>query len=207
MTAWAAPRRMSSNRLKTERLQHPQIEIRRPWQAGEKIFLLGPGGVGKSTLGVALAARLDWPMIDLDLEFCKDIAEIGRFIRENSYEKYRAENLLLAQRLLARAEAPIVFVTASGFLAANPQSSDYAQVRALIRTGYAITLLPSLDIDHATALVVERQLKRGFGLERESETAKFRERFARYRQEGDMLVVSTAPAEDVARAVQAAMTC
>ncbi|UXN74019.1 hypothetical protein N8D56_01395 [Devosia sp. A8/3-2] len=38
----------------------------------------------------------------------------------------------------------------------------------MIRTGYGITLLPSLDIDHATALVVERQLKRGFGLERES---------------------------------------
>lgn len=146
-------------------------------------------------------------MIDLDLEFCEQIAEIGHFIRENSYEEYRCQNLLLAQRLVARTEGPLVFVTASGFLAAGLGSSDYAQARALVRTGYGLTLLPSLDIDFATELVVERQLKRGFGLERESETAKFRERFARYRQEGDMLVVSTAPAEDVARAVQAAMTC
>jgi shikimate kinase len=184
----------------------PQIDIHRPWRSGETIFLLGPGGVGKSTLGRALAGRLDWPLIDLDLEFCEQIAEIGRFIRENSYEAYRAENLLLAQRLVAAAEGPMVFATASGFLAAAPESSDYAQARALVGTGYGITLLPSLDIDHATELVVERQLKRGFGLEREGETRKFRERFGRYRGEGDMLVVFAAPAEDVARAVQAALT-
>ena len=59
----------------------PQIDIRRPWRAGETIFLLGPGGVGKSTLGRVLAGRLNWPLIDLDLEFCERIAEIGRFIR------------------------------------------------------------------------------------------------------------------------------
>lgn len=184
----------------------PQINMHRPWRSGETIFLLGPGGVGKSTLGLVLAGRLNWPLIDLDLEFCKDIAEIGRFIRENSYEAYRAENLLLAQRLVARAEGPMVFVTASGFLAAELRSSDYAQARALMQTGYGITLLPSLDIEHATALVVERQLKRGFGLERESENSKFRARFGRYRGQGDMLVVSSAPAEDVAIAVHAALT-
>ncbi|MBU1306769.1 MAG: AAA family ATPase, partial [Alphaproteobacteria bacterium] len=30
------------------------------------MFLLGPGGVGKSTLGRALAQLLGWPLIDLD---------------------------------------------------------------------------------------------------------------------------------------------
>ncbi|MFK4810247.1 shikimate kinase [Devosia sp. ZW T5_3] len=197
---------MPSSRSGTERPQRPQIDIRRPWRAGETIFLLGPGGVGKSTLGRVLAGRLNWPLIDLDLEFCEQIAEIGRFIRQTSYAAYRAENLLLAQRLVARTEGPLVFVTASGFLAAEVESSDYAEARALVGTGYGITLLPSLDIDQATELVVERQLKRGFGLERESETHKFRRRFGRYRGEGDMLVVSSAPAEDVAKAVQAALT-
>ena len=184
----------------------PHIDIRRPWRAGETIFLLGPGGVGKSTLGRVLADRLNWPLIDLDLEFCEQIAEIGRFIRQTSYAAYRAEDLLLAQRLVARTEGPLVFVTASGFLAAEVESSDYAEARALVGTGYGITLLPSLDIDQATELVVERQLKRGFGLERESETRKFRQRFGRYREQGDMLVVSSAPAEDMGKAVQAALT-
>lgn len=177
------------------------IDTKRPYAPGETLFLVGPGGVGKSTLGRVLADRLGWPLIDLDLHFCDEIEEIGAFIAHHGYAEYRAQNLALAQRLIKALPAPTNFVTASGFLAAPLGSDDRAQADALITTGFSIALLPSFDIDRATALVVERQLQRGFGLERASETAKFRERFDIYREVGDMLVVSAAPAEQVAMAV------
>jgi shikimate kinase len=179
----------------------PFIEIRRPWRADEAVFLLGPGGVGKSSLGRVLAKALAWPLVDLDLEFCVQIATIGAFIQAHGYERYRAENLALAGRLVASCDRPMLFVTSSGFLAARPGTHDYIEARRLVSTGYGITLLPSLDADIATSIVVERQLARGFELKRETETAKFRERFGLYRDEGNMLVVSTDPAEQIGAAV------
>lgn len=177
------------------------IDTKRPYATGETLFLVGPGGVGKSTLGRTLSERLSWPVIDLDLHFCDEIEEIGAFIAHHGYAAYRSENLALAQRLIKDLPAPIIFVTASGFLAAPVGSDDRTQADALIATGFSIALLPSFDLDRATALVVDRQLRRGFGLERASETAKFRERFEIYRQVGDMLFVSAAPAEQVATSV------
>ncbi|MGV8954877.1 MAG: shikimate kinase [Cypionkella sp.] len=168
------------------------------------MVLLGPGGVGKSTLGRELARQLGWPLVDLDLEFCDRLAVIGDFIAEHGYEVYRAANLALAQDLLASRSAPMVFVTASGFLVAAPGTEDYHQSRRLVATNYGVTLLPSLDLDMATAIVVERQLGRGFGFVRQTEERKFRDRFATYHGEGDTLVVSTDTAAAIATALIAA---
>ena len=177
------------------------IEIRRAWQAGETIFLLGPGGVGKSTLGLELCRRLNWPLIDLDLQFCERIEIIGSFIATHGYERYRAENLALAEDLANSTRGPAVFVTASGFLAGKPGTDDFTRSRELVSTGYGLTLLPSLDIEAATSIVVERQLTRGFGFERDGEERKFRERFRIYQHAGDMLVVSVDQPASIATAI------
>jgi len=183
------------------------IEVHRPWRAGETIFLVGPGGVGKSSLGRELSRLLGWPLIDLDLEFCGRIGIIGPYIAKHGYDRYRQENLMLAEGLADASRGPAVFVTASGFLAGSPQSDDKVRARRLVGSGYGITLLPSLNVELATSIVVERQLARGFGLERMSEERKFRERFSIYRYLGDMLVVSTdQPARVAAEVVDKLVT-
>jgi shikimate kinase len=183
----------------------PQIVVRRSFQDTEHTFLIGPGGVGKSTLGAAIAPRLNRPLVDLDLEFCDRIGTIGPYIAAEGYPAYRQANLDLALQLVGALSEPSIFVTASGFLAAEPQSDDYRAASALIATGYAITLLPTLDLARATDIVVERQMRRGFTFDRAGETEKFRHRFYLYRDKGDMLVLSTQPASQVATAVVAAL--
>ncbi|MET3900599.1 shikimate kinase [Devosia sp. UYZn731] len=130
--------------------------------------------------------------------FCEQIDITGPLIARHGYERYRAQNLRLAERLLASASRPVIFVTSSGFLAAERQSSDYQSAKALIATGYAVTVLPSLDLEEATDIVVARQLTRGFGFVRASEEPKFRARFAIYQNEGDALLIGTAPASEMA---------
>ena len=193
-------------RVQTGDMESPptHIEARRLWRPDEVVILLGPGGVGKSTLGRELARQLGWPLVDLDLEFCERLAIIGDFIAAHGYERYRAANLALAQDLLASAIAPMILVTSSGFLAAPPETQDYRQSRQLVATGYGLTLLPSLDVDIATSIVVQRQLGRGFGFVRETEDRKFRDRFAIYRDQGDALVVSSeAPAIAASAVIEA----
>jgi shikimate kinase len=183
----------------------PKIDMQRPASPEENIVLIGPGGVGKSTLGARLARLSGRRLIDLDLEFCQRIAVIGPYISQHGYEAYRSANLVLAGELLGAVELPTIFVTSSGFLAAPEETSDYQQALALVRTGYGITVLPSLDVEVATIIVVERQLTRGLGMKRADEVAKFRTRFAVYRDLGDMRVVSAGPPAEIAEAVIAAL--
>lgn len=186
-------------------LNNMHVARRRDWSDGMPLVLLGPGGVGKSTLGRALSKRLGWELIDLDALFCEKIGNIGDVIADSSYDHYRAANLDLAERRFEEISAPAIFVTSSGFLSAPQDSEDFARASSLAQRGYGITLLPSLDIERATEIVVARQLKRGFGLVEEQEQRKFRQRFPIYLALGDALVVSTEEPESIAEAVITAL--
>lgn len=181
------------------------IQVHRHRKQGERIFLIGPGGVGKSTVGALLATRWGWDVLDLDLIFCAELGTIGPYIAERGYEAYRRANLDLAESLGADRNHAAILVTSSGFLAAPEGSEDRRRSLALLRTGYSITLLPSLDIHSAAAIVVERQVNRPFGLTAESEAEKFRARFAIYRDAGDMLVASSDSPSTIADAVSGSL--
>src|SRR5215210_6476887 len=61
-------------------------------KADKVIHLVGPGGAGKSTVGSALASRLDLLFIDLDLEFMEHIGDISHHIDHRGYHSYGSEN-------------------------------------------------------------------------------------------------------------------
>ena len=158
------------------------------------LFLIGPGGVGKSTVGALLAQAMSYRLIDLDSEFCEQILNIRQYIQRNGYERYVRENAALCSRLLAEnPHEKRVVVLSSGFLAADVCPEI---------VGYSILLLPSEDINIATRIVVARQLMRGFGLVREKEEMKFRQRFREYCALDDCRVVSSEEPERVAELVR-----
>ncbi|MEQ5054451.1 shikimate kinase [Klebsiella michiganensis] len=168
------------------------------------LFLIGPGGVGKSTVGALLAQAMSYRFIDLDSEFCEQILNIRQYIQRNGYERYVRENAALCSRLLAEnPHEKRVVVLSSGFLATDVCPEIVAGNRQLVRqSGYSILLLPSEDINIATRIVVARQLMRGFGLVREKEEMKFRQRFREYCALDDCRVVSSEEPERVAERVQ-----
>jgi shikimate kinase len=185
-----------------DRASYPvEITLRRQWRNEPVIYLVGPGGVGKSTLGRALAEILGHTPIDLDEQFCDRIENVGTFIRREGYERYVRENSALAQELVGELRTPSVFVTSSGFLAADAEPAVRDANLQLIKSGYSISLLPSAELEVATSIAVTRQLRRGFGLNAENERRKFRERFSTYQALGDMLVLSAAPVANIAPAV------
>lgn len=57
------------------------------------IQLIGPGGAGKSTVGVALATRLGCPFRDLDREFKRRRTDITTFMGVHGYDAYARENV------------------------------------------------------------------------------------------------------------------
>lgn len=171
------------------------------------LFLIGPGGAGKSTVGEKLAVRLGYAFVDLDAQFCERVANIREYLKSDGYEAYLEHNAALFDALLLeRCQQNVVFALSSGFLATDIRPDIVQRNRQRVReSGRSILLMPSKDVDVACGCIVKRQLKRGFGLERDKEEAKFRQRFPDYMALGDIQIFAMGSPEVIVHNIMAAL--
>ena len=158
------------------------------------VFIVGPGGSGKSTAGQILAERLDYAFVDLDLVFCERIGIIGDYIDQHGYRAYASANSLLFDRLWSEHPSRTVFALSSGFLVHEDAPELVRKHEQLLeRAGITVLLLPSESLAEAMRVIVPRQLGRGLpGLVERTEREKLARRFPRYKRFGDVKVFSAA---------------
>ncbi|XKT74899.1 MAG: shikimate kinase [Patescibacteria group bacterium UBA2103] len=149
------------------------------------LFLIGPASVGKTTAGTSLAKRLDKNFIDIDEEFCTQIAPISEYLKEYGYESYCEANSELALKLTKENPKDIIFATPSGFLV-HEKSPHLVQkhLKLLKEYGVSILLLPP---ESFADQIAARQIKR-WNLDFEKEKQKFLDRHAKYKQYGDIQI-------------------
>ena len=164
------------------------------------VFIVGPGGSGKSTAGKILAERLGYGFVDLDYAFCERIGIIGDYIDEHGYRAYSSANSRLFDQLLIEHPSRTVFPLSSGFLVHEDSPALVRKHKLLLeRAGVSILLLPSESLGEATSIIVPRQLGRGIpGLVESTERRKLASRFPRYKGFGDIKVFSSADPSTVA---------
>lgn len=164
-----------------------------------KIFIIGPGGVGKSTCGEILANLLGYYFIDLDVEFCKRVENVGSYINNFGYEKYCFKNSELFYKIIDQHVENFVFSLSSGFLVhENSDDLTLKHKQTLKDSGISVLLLPSESLEVSTNIVINRQLSRGFGLKEDREKTKFIQRFPIYKELGDIKIFSYAKPEIIA---------
>ncbi len=146
------------------------------------IQLIGPGGAGKTTTGLALAEHLERRFVDLDAEFITRHGDISAFIDSHGYESYAARNVDVCLTVLGDQNPPDIMALSSGFMtyreAAHP---EYAVLRQqIVASTHAFVLLPSLDFEACVAETVRRQLQRPFARTPQREEHVIRSRFSTY---------------------------
>ena len=57
--------------------------------------LIGPGGAGKTTVGLLLAQRLGWSFVDQDREFMAREGDVARYMSAQGYVGYARRNLAI----------------------------------------------------------------------------------------------------------------
>jgi len=156
-----------------------------------RVFIIGPGGVGKSTAGAILAKKISHEFIDLDQEFCKRIQNIGVFIKNKGYRRYCHQNSELFYSILEEVSRGFVLVLSSGFLVHEGLGSlTKKHKKTLEGRGISILLLPSDSLGEGRKIIVARQLLRGFGLHKEREAEKYTNRFHVYKNLRDIKIFS-----------------
>lgn len=155
------------------------------------IIIIGPGGVGKTTVAPLVASRLERNLVDLDQEFCDRIENIGVYIDEKGYLPYVEANCALFADILGEVrDKPSVLPVSSGFLATDsPRDIHEANLRRC-REGISVLLLPSPDVEESTDIVTERLVRRygefGLAFKTSDEEASFRAQSAEtFRQRFD----------------------
>ncbi|HEV2123809.1 MAG TPA: shikimate kinase [Chloroflexota bacterium] len=178
-----------------------KIYERRPWYPAKILLVVGPGGAGKSSLGLELAPLLNRHLVDLDEEFRNRRGDISAFLASEGYERYKIENAILAAHIVAEAAAPTVLIAPSGFLTPDNPEAVLKANHSLSRACYSVCLLPSSDLERSVRVIVARQMERPFARDRASEEATIRARYSVYAKLGDLLVFSNASPRETAAAV------
>lgn len=167
------------------------------------IFLIGPGGVGKSTVGRWVARLSGYMFVDLDDHFCHCIMNIRKYIQTYGYKSYVIQNAFLARRIYRLTkQKKVVFVLSSGFLSTDICQDIINENRQWVAlNGHSVLLLPSDKLHIALNIVVKRQLARGFGLEYKAESRKFQIRFDEYMAQGNTKIYSCDEPLVIARSI------
>lgn len=166
----------------------------------ELVFIVGPGGVGKSTTGKLLANKLGYEFVDIDLIFCERVGLIGDFIKEKGYKAYSEVNSKLFEQLLKEYPTKTVFPLSSGFLVHKDSPGLIKKHKILLKEkGISILLLPSLSLKESMDIIVSRQMAREYlDFDGENEKAKVRSRYPKYKRYGDIKIFSIEPPEQIA---------
>jgi shikimate kinase len=170
------------------------------------VYILGPGGAGKSTAGGLLAQHLGWRFVDLDHVFMAAHGNISAFLAWHGYRRYAACNVQALAAAVRDFATPSVCVLSSGFMTyAEDVDPRYPALRHAIETHpLAALLLPSFDIDECARIIVERQLQRLYlPGDRDSEEQRIRSRFPVFMALRCQRFLSHAPPEAVAAALGA----
>jgi shikimate kinase len=155
-----------------------------PLRRSVLIHLVGPGGAGKSTVGVALATRLGIAFIDLDVQFKARAGDITVYLNANGYDAYAERNVRVYLQARAGLQESAVIALSSGFMTYDPDVHPaYVKLRAQMASDpMTFVLLPSLDDETCVRETVRRQVSRPFSRSAEREEEVIRQRFGEYRR-------------------------
>jgi shikimate kinase len=148
----------------------------------DEIRLVGPGGAGKSTIGVLLAERLGVAFVDLDRHLAGRVGDISEYIIRHGYDVYARENVETYCSLFRGESRRRVVALSSGFMTYRRDTHPgYSRVCwELEQSANTFVLLPSMDLDVCVAETVRRQIARPFGRSSAKEEAVIRARFEIY---------------------------
>lgn len=145
------------------------------------LFIIGPGGAGKTTTGALVAQVLWYDFIDLDEKCAERIGNITQYVRTKWYEPYTKENEKVFNELISEISQQIVIVLSGGFIGYYP----YEKLQQL---GVCMVLTPHEDEEESVKTILQRQSSRDFFIDMSDEEKRSRRRIKLYQWKWDITI-------------------
>ena len=82
-----------------------------------RIFLVGPRGSGKSTVGKALAKYLSWKFVDTDLYLQEHLSDtIKNIVSSKGWNYFREQETLVLKEIIKNFSSSVVIATGGGII-------------------------------------------------------------------------------------------
>ena len=152
------------------------------------IYLIGPGGAGKTTTAHLLASQLGYDCFDLDQYFIETIGDISTFIDQFGYDCYAQKNIECYLALMNRTHynaTALIIACSSGFMTYREDiHTDYIKIKNhILQHPLTFVLLPSICFEDCVQEIVERQMRRSYlKVSPDKEREKIMQRFDIYAQ-------------------------
>jgi shikimate kinase len=104
-----------------------------------RLWIVGPMGAGKSTVGQAVATALGWPYLDNDSELARIAGHSARELASRGESEVHADERLVARQLFEHAPPLVASLAASAF-------DDPASLARMRESGRAVYLHVRVDV-------------------------------------------------------------
>ena len=125
-----------------------------------RFIFIGPRSIGKSTVGKALAQKLNFEYFDFDEYVELKLNGIDQHIENNSVESYRIEEEKILKKFVSELPEKCVVSVGGGTIASQFKDVSKRNVEILKKNGKIIYLSPSEDKKEAIEILFEREQKR-----------------------------------------------
>lgn len=125
-----------------------------------RFIFIGPRSIGKSTVGKALAQKLNIEYFDFDEYVEEKLNGIDQYIKDNSVESYRIKEEKILKQFVSELPEKFVVSVGGGTVASQFKEIRQRNINILKKNGKIIYLSPSENRKEATEILHEREQKR-----------------------------------------------
>jgi shikimate kinase len=125
-----------------------------------RLILIGPRSVGKTTIGKALSLKLKIEFFDLDDIVDKDLHGLDLYIQKNGVKAYRCAEHDILKKFVSKLPKEFVLAVGGGTIASQYKTLSRQNAKILKSAGLIIYLCPSKSKKESINILYKNELKR-----------------------------------------------
>jgi len=123
----------------------------------EKLILIGPRSIGKSSVGKVLAKKLKIPFFDFDKIVEKKIGSIDKYIKKKGYNQTRIKEHQILKIFVKKLPQKFILALSGGTITSQLKQISFLNYRLLKNKGIFIYLIPFRSSSKSINLLYQRE--------------------------------------------------
>jgi len=167
--------------------------VKRSFSLKKTVAIIGPSGVGKSSLGKELSKRMPIKIIDLDDEFKNKYGEIEKYGNKHGWKYYFEKQSEIIQNVFnsqRNGMTSIIIVPASALYHKEYMSISIINRDSILNRSIIVCILAHKEDDTGAKITIARQLTRGYKVDEALKLQQYLYQSEYYKKIADLIIIN-----------------